>query len=160
MYEATTTSRAANQRRRVEARVRPATWCPATAPATAAMVNGRATCQSKPAVASLAVNATAQLTAMTKRELPTAVGMSNPKASTRAGTMMKPPPTPKKPVMNPTTVPAATTLTTIDSQGPARCFLGFAAIAAEWSSTDAASTWTVRVCNRCEQTGRGNGGGG
>ena len=63
-----------------------------------------------------------------------AVGMSKPKASTRAGTMMNPPPTPKKPVMKPTTVPAATTLATVDSIGPALCPLRTARVAAEGSS--------------------------
>ena len=88
--------------------------CRRPRPASAAAVKGSATRQSTPVVASLEVSATPQLTAMTRSDVPTAIGISKPKASTRAGTMMKPPPTPKNPVMNPTTVPATTTLATVD----------------------------------------------
>jgi len=48
--------------------------------------------------------------AMTSKEVPTAAGISKPRASTSAGTMTNPPPTPKKPVSSPTPVAAATTL--------------------------------------------------
>ena len=46
--------------------------------------------------------------AMTSNEVPTAAGISKPSASTRAGTMTNPPPTPKKPVSSPTAVAAVT----------------------------------------------------
>jgi hypothetical protein len=55
---------------------------------------------------SLAVSAEALLTEMTSKQVPTAAGISKPRASTSAGTMTKPPPTPKKPVSSPTPVAA------------------------------------------------------
>jgi hypothetical protein len=49
--------------------------------------------------------------AITSRDVPTAVAMSKPRASTSAGTTTNPPPTPKNPVTSPTTVAAITTRT-------------------------------------------------
>ena len=50
---------------------------------------------------------------MTSSEVPIASGIEKPRASTRAGTMTNPPPTPKNPVRKPTTVPATATLATV-----------------------------------------------
>src|SRR5208282_6823254 len=52
-------------------------------------------------------SAAALLIAMTSSEVPTATGMSKLRASTSAGTMTNPPPTPKKPVSRPAPVAAA-----------------------------------------------------
>ena len=46
----------------------------------------------------------ALLTVITSSEVPTATGIENPRARTRAGTTAKPPPTPKNPVSSPTAV--------------------------------------------------------
>ena len=61
----------------------------------------------------------ALLMAMTSSEVPTAAGISKPRASTSAGTMTNPPPTPKKPVSSPTAVAAATILTARRGPPPA-----------------------------------------
>ena len=50
---------------------------------------------------------------MTSSEVPTASGIVKPSARTRAGTITKPPPTPKKPVSSPTIVPATVTFTMV-----------------------------------------------
>ncbi|MGN6334197.1 MAG: hypothetical protein ACTHOD_21495 [Motilibacteraceae bacterium] len=48
---------------------------------------------------------------MTSSEVLTATGIGKPSTMTSAGTMTKPPPTPKNPVSSPTTVAATSTLT-------------------------------------------------
>ena len=58
-------------------------------------------------------SATVELTAMTISDVPTASGIEKPSASTSAGTMTKPPPTPKNPVSRPMNDPASTTLTAV-----------------------------------------------
>jgi hypothetical protein len=57
-----------------------------------------------------AAKAAALLIAITSNDVPAATGISKPRARTRAGTMTKPPPTPKKPVSSPTTLAVATSL--------------------------------------------------
>ena len=59
------------------------------------------------------LSATTELIVMTSSDVPIASGIVKPSASTSAGTMTKPPPTPKNPVRSPTTVPAAATLSTV-----------------------------------------------
>src|ERR1035441_4177942 len=85
---------------------------PAMAPATAAAVNVISRVSPMLAwVPSRDSSAEAELMAITSRDVPTAVGMSKPRASTSAGTTTKPPPTPKNPVTSPTIVAAITTRT-------------------------------------------------
>ena len=89
---------------------REATRPPAKLPRMAVAVKAPSSGQSRCAVLpKRASSAAALLIEMTSREVPTATGISKPSASTRAGTMTKPPPTPKKPVSSPTPVAAATT---------------------------------------------------
>lgn len=57
-----------------------------------------------------AAKAVALLTAMTSKEVPTATGMGLRSTGTSAGTSRSPPPTPKKPVTDPTRVAVASTL--------------------------------------------------
>jgi hypothetical protein len=64
-----------------------------------------------PAVAR-AASAVPLLIAMTSSEVPTATGIGKDRASTRAGTRAKPPPTPKNPVSRPTAVAVATNVAT------------------------------------------------
>lgn len=51
-------------------------------------------------------SAKAESTAITSSDVPTASGIGNRNANTSAGTITNPPPTPKKPVRNPTAVPS------------------------------------------------------
>ena len=95
----------------LDALTREATRLPARVPASAATVNAPSSRQSRlTPPPSRALSADALLTAMTSKEVPTAAGISKPRASTSAGTMTNPPPTPKKPVSSPTPVAAAATL--------------------------------------------------
>ena len=55
--------------------------------------------------------AAALVMVMTTSEVPAATGIGSPRASTRAGTTRKPPPTPRNPVSSPTTVAVTSTLT-------------------------------------------------
>src|SRR5271157_2165377 len=91
-----------------EASTRDATRLPASAPASAAAVNTPGSGQSRWTwPPRRAASAAALLIAMTSSEVPTATGMSKLRASTSAGTMTNPPPTPKKLVSRPTPVAAA-----------------------------------------------------
>ena len=57
-------------------------------------------------------SADAEFTAMTSSDVPTADGMANSRARASTGTMMNPPPTPNRPVRNPTAVLARAILAT------------------------------------------------
>ena len=59
------------------------------------------------------VSATAELMVITSNDVPTASGIEKRSARTSAGTITNPPPTPKKPVSSPTTVPAKATRTIV-----------------------------------------------
>ena len=77
------------------------------------MAKGTVTRQSMLWWPTRATSAQAQLIEMIRSEVPTAWGIGNASSKVSAGTITKPPPTPKRPVKKPTTVPATTNFTTV-----------------------------------------------
>ena len=110
---ATTTSRPTNHRcSERESRVL-ASRLPTTTPIRLAMVNGITVAHSIEPACRRVASATAELMVITSKDVPTASDIVNPSANTSAGTITKPPPTPKNPVSRPTSVPAITTFTAV-----------------------------------------------
>ena len=83
-------------------------------------LDGGIVAQSVLVVASRVDSATAELITMTRRDVPMASGIGSLSANVSAGTITKPPPTPKSPVRNPTAVPAARTVATVRGSIPRR----------------------------------------
>ena len=86
---------------------------PTKTPMRLATVKGITVAHSIDPDGSRVARATVELTAITISEVPTASGIEKPSANTSAGTMTKPPPTPKKPVRSPMNDPAITTFTAV-----------------------------------------------
>jgi hypothetical protein len=81
----------------------------ATAPAIAAAAKPEASVTSIPPLARCAARAAPLVSEITSSDVPTASAIGNARPSVSAGTITKPPPTPKKPVSRPVSAPAAAT---------------------------------------------------